>query len=124
LPNFIENYWVNFDWAKALVEGMKRMGLPYSGKYGFVETKMYSSIHHQVVPAKQALGCTDCHGSAAVTCARCHKGAAGMVLPAHRLAVYPQVQNRIDFKALGYTDDPALVGGRFHVTIGRGSPTR
>jgi octaheme c-type cytochrome (tetrathionate reductase family) len=124
LPNFIENYWVNFDWAKALAEGMKRMGLPYSGKYGFVETKMYSSIHHQVVPAKKALGCTDCHSPAAVACSRCHKGASGMVLPAHRLAVYPEVKNRIDFKALGYTDDPALVGGRLYATIGRGSPTR
>jgi hypothetical protein len=124
LPNFVENYWIDFDWAKALAEGMKRAGLPYSGKYGFVETRMYSSIHHAVVPARQALGCTDCHSPAAVSCARCHKGAAGTVLPAHRLAIYPEVKNRLDFKALGYDGDPALVGGRFYVSIGRGSPAR
>jgi octaheme c-type cytochrome (tetrathionate reductase family) len=124
LPNFVENYWVSFDWARALAQGMKRMGLPYSGKYGFVETRMYSSVHHQVVPSGQALGCTDCHSPAAVTCTRCHRGAAKMDLPAHMRAVYPEVRNRISFKDLGYDDDPAVVGGRFYVTLGRGSPAK
>jgi hypothetical protein len=45
-----------------------------------------------------------------------------MDLPEHRRAVYPDVKNRIDFKALGYPDDPALVGGRFYITFGRGTP--
>ena len=40
-----------------------------------------------------------------------------MDLPEHRRAVYPQVKNRIDFKALGYPDDPARVGGRFYVPV-------
>jgi hypothetical protein len=124
LPNFVERYWVDFDWAKAITEGMKRMGLPYSGKYGFVETRMYSSIHHEVVPARQALGCTDCHSSQAVDCTRCHKGASGRGLPAQRLATYPAVKNRFDFKALGYDNDPALAGGRFKVAIGRGLPAK
>ncbi len=73
LPNFLEDYWVSFDWAKAIAEGMKKVGLPYSGKYGFAETRMYSSIHHEVVSAKKALGCSDCHSSEAITCTRCHK---------------------------------------------------
>jgi hypothetical protein len=120
----VERYWVDFDWAKAITEGMKRMGLPYSGKYGFVETKMYSAIHHQVVPSDKALGCSDCHSAAAVSCARCHKTASGKALPAHRLATYPEVKSRMDFKALGYDDDPALVGGRFYGSIGRGAPAR
>jgi octaheme c-type cytochrome (tetrathionate reductase family) len=124
MPNFLEDYWVHFDWAKAIADGMKRLGLPYSGKYGFVETKMYSAIHHEVVPAKKALGCADCHSTAAITCIRCHKGAQGMDLPAHRLAVYPEVKNRLDFKTLGYPGDPAQVGGRFYITIGRGSPPK
>jgi hypothetical protein len=47
-----------------------------------------------------------------------------MDLPAHRLPVYPRVARRIDFKALGYPDDPALVGGRFYITLGRGAPPR
>ncbi|MBZ5496337.1 MAG: Ni/Fe-hydrogenase cytochrome b subunit [Acidobacteriia bacterium] len=124
MPNFLEDYWVHFDWAKAIADGMKQVGLPYSGKYGFVETKMYSSIHHEVVPAKKALGCSDCHSPEATTCTRCHKNAQGMTLPAHRLAVYPEVKNRIDFKALGYPGDPAFVGGRFYITLGRGSPPK
>jgi hypothetical protein len=45
-----------------------------------------------------------------------------MDLPEHRGAVYSDVHNRIDFRALGYPDDPALVGGRFYVTFGRGTP--
>ena len=124
VPNFVENYWVDFDWAKAIAGGMKRVGLAYSGQYGFVETRMYSAIHHGVAPAKEALGCADCHASAAITCTRCHSKAAGMDLPPHRLSVYPDVKQRFDFKALGYTNDPALVGGRFYITIGRGEPPR
>jgi octaheme c-type cytochrome (tetrathionate reductase family) len=122
MPNFLENYWINFDWSDALAQGMKRVGLPYSGKYGFVETRMYSSIHHEVAPVKKALGCADCHSPQAITCTRCHRNAREMNLPEHRRAVYPEVKQRLDFKALGYTDDPALVGGRFYVTLGRGRP--
>ncbi len=124
IPNLLEDYWVQFDWPKAIAGGMKRVGLPYSGKYGFVQTKMYSGIHHEVAPASRALGCSDCHSSAAVTCTRCHRNAKGMDLPAHRLAVYPEVRGRIDFQALGYPNDPALVGGRFYITLGRGSPPK
>ena len=55
-------YWVNFDWGKASVAGMKDSGLSYSGEYGFTATKMYWRINHMVVPADKALGCLDCHG--------------------------------------------------------------
>jgi octaheme c-type cytochrome (tetrathionate reductase family) len=124
MPTLLDGYWTEFDWSKAIASGMKQVGLPYSGKYGFVETKMYSSVHHEVVPAKKALGCSDCHSTEAVACTRCHKNAQGMDLPEHRLSVYPEVAHRLDFKALGYPDDPALVGGRFYVTFGRGMPPR
>jgi hypothetical protein len=124
IPTLLDGYWVDFDWSKAIASGMKRVNVPYSGTYGFVETRMYSSIHHAVVAAKQALGCADCHATDAVTCTRCHRDAAGMNLPVHRLAIYPDVKRRIDFKALGYPDDPARVGGRFYVTLGRGVPPR
>jgi len=122
IPKLLDDYWVNFDWSTAIADGTQSAGLPCSGEYGFVETKMYSPIHHEVVPARLALGCADCHSVEAVTCTRCHKGAQGMDLPEHRRAVYPDVKNRIDFKALGYPDDPALVGGRFYITFGRGTP--
>jgi octaheme c-type cytochrome (tetrathionate reductase family) len=124
MPKLLDGYWTEFDWSKAIASGMKQVGLPYSGKYGFVETKMYSSIHHEVSPAKRALGCADCHSTEAVTCTRCHKNAQGMDLPDHRLSLYPEATHRLDFKALGYPDDPALVGGRLYVTFGRGMPPR
>jgi hypothetical protein len=47
-----------------------------------------------------------------------------MDLPEHRRAVYPDVKNRLDFNALGYTNDPAQVGGRFYISIGRGAPPK
>jgi octaheme c-type cytochrome (tetrathionate reductase family) len=122
IPKLLENYWVHFDWPRAITDGMKRVGLPYSGNYGFVETRMYSSIHHEVTAAKKALGCTDCHGAEAITCTRCHQKAKGMDLPEHRHKMYPEVRQRLDFKALGYPGDPALVGGRFYITLGRGTP--
>jgi octaheme c-type cytochrome (tetrathionate reductase family) len=113
MPNFLEDYWVNFDWARAITDGMKRVGLPYSGKYGF-----------EVVPANKALGCSDCHSAEAVACERCHKNAQGTDLPSHRRAVYPDVKNRFDFKALGYSGDPAITGGRFYTPLGRGVPSK
>jgi hypothetical protein len=124
MPTLLDGYWVHFDWSKAIASGMEQVGLPFSGKYSFVETKMYSAVHHEVVPAKKALGCSDCHSVEAVACARCHKNAQTMDLPEHRRAVYPETPNRLDFKALGYPGDPALVGGRFYITIGRGAPPK
>lgn len=124
LPKLLGDFWKTFDWSEAISNGMKQAGVSYSGEYDFVETKMYSSIHHEVAPAKMALGCSDCHSPEAVTCTRCHKNAAGMDLPEHRRSVYPDVKNRIDFKALGYPGDPALVGGRFYITFSRGTPPK
>jgi len=124
LPKLIGGYWADYDWSKAIAEGMKLVNVPYSGSYGFVETRAYSSVHHQIGPAKQALGCADCHASEAIACTRCHRSAAGMDLPEHRRAVYPEVKGRFDFKALGYSDDPARVGGRLFVSLGRGVPPR
>ena len=124
LPQLIQGYWNHFDWSKAIAEGMRRAGLSFSGKHGFVETKMYSGVHHQVAPAKKALGCSDCHSVEAISCTRCHRNAKEMDLPEHRRAVYPEVTNRLNFKELGYPGDPALVGGRFYITIGRGAPPK
>jgi len=124
MPKLIDGYWLHFDWAKAIAEGMKQVGLTFSGKHDFVETRMYSAIHHEVVPAKMALGCADCHKVEAIACTRCHRNAKGMDLPEHRRAVYPTVKNRVDFRAFGYTDDPAIVGGRFHISFSRGTPPR
>lgn len=61
-------YWKSFNWDKALRAGMaeaKAVGqtdVDYSGKYGFVETRMYWPITHMVPPKEMALGCEECHG--------------------------------------------------------------
>jgi len=124
VPKFYEGYWDHFDWNKAITEGMKDVGMEYSGSYGFVKSKMYISIHHEVVPAKKSLGCVDCHSVQAVTCRRCHGNEAGLDLPEHTQKVYPDVKNRFDFKKLGYQGDPALIGGRFYIGPGHGKPKR
>ncbi len=77
-------FWTEFDWDKAFQLGSKISGLSYSGKYGFTETEMHWPLSHMVVPKEKALGCTECHGE----------------------------RGRLDWAALGYTGDPAKVGGR------------
>jgi hypothetical protein len=71
-------YWKHFDWGKAVADGMKTAGAPYSGKYGFVETRMVWRVNHMVVPKAKALKCMDCHGA----------------------------KGRLDWKTLGYDGDP------------------
>ncbi|QWV94825.1 tetrathionate reductase family octaheme c-type cytochrome [Geomonas oryzisoli] len=71
-------YSVKFDWGKAITAGMREAGLPYSGKYGWVETTTVWSLNHMVVPKDKALRCQNCHGE----------------------------NGRIDWKGLGYTKDP------------------
>jgi len=54
-------FWREFNWQRAAEEGMKQIHLPYSGKYGFVETEMYWPINHMVSPKEQTVKCTECH---------------------------------------------------------------
>jgi octaheme c-type cytochrome (tetrathionate reductase family) len=82
---FGDGYFKNFDWQAAAQKGMKAAGLEFSGNITFVQTKMNWRLNHEVVPAKNALSCLDCHHPDGV----------------------------MDFKALGYKGDPALSGGRF-----------
>jgi len=72
-------YWKHYDWVKASADGMKKAGLPFSGKVAFGETKMYWKVNHMVVPKGQALKCADCHGA----------------------------NGRMDWKTLGYAGDPS-----------------
>jgi octaheme c-type cytochrome (tetrathionate reductase family) len=77
-------FWQSFDWGSAIAAGMKTAGVPYSGKYGWVETDMYWKVNHMVVPKEQALKCDDCHGA----------------------------KGRMDWAALGYSDDPRELAKR------------
>ena len=80
-----DGYWTNFDWDNAFKLAQERMGLAYSGNYGFAETLMYWPTTHMVQPKENALACDDCHTD----------------------------NGRMDWKALGYMGDPIRWGGRF-----------
>ena len=80
-----DGYWTNFDWNNAFKLAEQRMGLKYSGSYGFAETWMYWPTTHMVQPKENALSCESCHGP----------------------------EGRLDWKALGYPGDPMEWGGRF-----------
>ena len=54
-------YWKDFDWNLAAEAGMKRVGLPYSGEYDFVKTKMYWPINHMVATKENSVQCAECH---------------------------------------------------------------
>ncbi|NOX18161.1 MAG: tetrathionate reductase family octaheme c-type cytochrome [Chlorobi bacterium] len=82
-----DGYWKTFDWKQASEIGMKAAGLKFSGEVGFIETKMYWPINHMVALADDALKCTECHGVTG--------------------------KKRLDWKKLGYKEDPMKSGGRF-----------
>ncbi|MGD8781402.1 MAG: tetrathionate reductase family octaheme c-type cytochrome [Ignavibacteria bacterium] len=54
-------YWKDFDWDKAAEAGMKRVGLPFSGEYDFVKTKMYWPVNHMVSIKEKSVSCAECH---------------------------------------------------------------
>lgn len=59
-------YWVRYDWDLALQDASAKLGIPYSGTHGFVDTVMYLTVNHEVAPKEMALGaggCYDCHGN-------------------------------------------------------------
>ena len=85
VPKLFDGFWLHFDWNKALADGMAAAGIAYSGSYDFVSTKMYWQISHMVVPKEQALACGECHIS----------------------------NGRLDWKSLGYDQDPVSIGSRF-----------
>ena len=118
------------DWQKSFKKGMETVGLPYSGKYDWAETIMYWGLHHETMPAKNALGCAQCHSSLTgeKTCNRCHQDSRDVDFK--KLSEYGTdfswMKSRgrdvseligqtdyLNFKALGYKGDPILHGGRF-----------
>lgn len=54
-------FWTNFDYDKSIRAGMEYAGLPYSGQFGFVETRMNWFITHMVAPKEKAVDCGECH---------------------------------------------------------------
>jgi len=60
-PKGSGSYWSEYDWKKAIGEGMDYAGLPFSGDYDFVNTAYYFQTTHMVAPEKDALSCAECH---------------------------------------------------------------
>jgi len=70
--------WSNFNWQKALEAGSEMSGMPFSGQFDFVETRMYWPIAHMVPPAEQALDCGSCHAAESRLA-----GVGGIYMPGH-----------------------------------------
>lgn len=79
-----KSLWADYNWDKALKAGAEGSGLPYSGKYQFVNTVTYIAAEHEVSPKEEALQCGECHMGG----------------------------DRMNWKALGYKGDPMRTGGR------------
>ena len=54
-------FWKDFNWQTAAAEGMKQIGLPFSGKISFIETEMYWPVNHMVATKEKTLNCNSCH---------------------------------------------------------------
>jgi hypothetical protein len=131
-PQLWKGFWKHWDWDKASRDGMEHAGLKYSGKYEFVETKMYWGLTHEVLPKEKALSCSQCHPSLskAPYCGKCHQEGAGVDFKALSekgidfralaekgmdVSALAEQTDYIDFKALGYKGDPIETGGRFSI---------
>jgi hypothetical protein len=56
-----DGYWTTLDWNRALGKGQESAGLPFSGRFDFVETSYVFPITHMVAPKEKTLACTECH---------------------------------------------------------------
>jgi octaheme c-type cytochrome (tetrathionate reductase family) len=83
VPNLFPNgedpnaYWKAWDWNAALSSGMEYAGYEFSGEVGFTDTVFMWVQNHQVAPAADAVACDECHTA----------------------------DGRLDFAALGYSDE-------------------
>lgn len=125
-----DGYWETLDWEKAFAHGMDAAGLPFSGQYKWVETIMYLSLNHEVLPKKFALSCVQCHASLKTerSCGRCHRDKREVDFKElafsnidfkflhtkeHDVHEWVESTNYLDFEQLGYKGDPIIFGGRF-----------
>ena len=56
-------YWRDFNWDSSATKGMEYLGLTYSGHHGFINTKSYWPLNHEVATASNALTCEECHST-------------------------------------------------------------
>lgn len=147
----VSDEFIDRAWKKAFKAGMEAAreanprikGIkPFSGKYKWVETHMYWGLNHETMPAKNALGCAQCHPSLTGqrTCDRCHRDGrsdkfrrlaqrgtpfAKMVSKGRDVSQFIGVTDYLNFKSLGYKGDPIIYGGRFKtLPLGSGGPDK
>jgi len=60
-PDEDEAFWKSYDWGRSVVAGMKYVGFPYSGKFGFIQTAMIWPLSHMVAPKEDTVSCVECH---------------------------------------------------------------
>ena len=53
--------WKDFDYYKAIEEGMKSVEIPWSGKHAFIDTEMTLLLSHMVSPKEDVVSCKECH---------------------------------------------------------------
>jgi octaheme c-type cytochrome (tetrathionate reductase family) len=53
--------WKDFDWVRASDIGMTEVGLPFSGKYTFINTEMTWPVNHMVSTRELTVNCIECH---------------------------------------------------------------
>ncbi len=125
-------YWEDLNWQKSFADGMQAAGLPYSGRFKWVETKMYLGLTHEVMAKNLALSCVQCHQSLRTerSCGRCHQdkrevdfknlasqGISFKMVHGKHIDATDSASSRsasyIEFKKLGYKGDPIEFGGRF-----------
>jgi octaheme c-type cytochrome (tetrathionate reductase family) len=126
----VDGFWQTLDWQRSFASGAAASGLAYSGEYKWVETAMYLSLNHEVLPKVFALSCVQCHESLRnrLSCGRCHQDKRGVdfrelafsgidekLIHLTRKADRSQINETdwLNFKDLGYQGDPILYGGRF-----------
>ena len=54
-------FWRDFNFGTSAAAGMKSVGLPYSGQYGFIDTVMVWPVNHMVAPKDKTVACIECH---------------------------------------------------------------
>lgn len=64
IPIVVEEFFADGDIDKAVKNAADKMYQVKDGRYSWTDTTRYMGIFHEVVPAKKALGCLDCHADA------------------------------------------------------------
>lgn len=101
--------WSNYDWPKALKFASEGSGIPFSGQFDFIETRMYWPITHMVPKADQALTCDACHASESRLA-----GIGGIYMPGH--SANPWL-NRIGWLVVALTLAGVILHGLVRVAL-------